>query len=74
MAYESINPYNGERGKHFAEHADAEVEKAVTKAQECFSTWQKTTFAERAAILSKAAHLLRSDTEKVRTSHHSRDG
>lgn len=64
MPYESINPYNGELGKHFAEHSDAEVEKAVAKAQECFCTWQKTTFAERAAVLSSAAHLLRSHTEK----------
>jgi succinate-semialdehyde dehydrogenase / glutarate-semialdehyde dehydrogenase len=64
MAYESINPYNGERGKHFAEHTEAEVEKAVAKAQKCFATWQKTTYADRAAILSKAAHLLRAHTEK----------
>jgi succinate-semialdehyde dehydrogenase/glutarate-semialdehyde dehydrogenase len=68
MAYESINPYNGERGKHFAEHTEAEVEKAVAKAQKCFATWQKTTYADRAAILSKAAHLLRAHMEKFAVS------
>jgi succinate-semialdehyde dehydrogenase / glutarate-semialdehyde dehydrogenase len=65
MAYETINPYNGERVKKFVEHTDAEVETAIAKAQACFTAWKKTTFAERSAILSKAAHLLRRHTEKL---------
>jgi succinate-semialdehyde dehydrogenase/glutarate-semialdehyde dehydrogenase len=65
MAYESINPYTTERVKKFAEHTDAEVEIAIAKAQACFTTWKKTTFAERSAILSKAAHLLRRHTDKL---------
>ena len=65
MAYESINPYTAERVKKFAEHTDAQVEIAITKAQACFTAWKKTTFAERSAILSKAANLLRHHTEKL---------
>jgi len=56
-------PTKARRGKHCAEQTDAEVEKAGAKAQECFSTWQKTTFAVRAGR-SMAARLLRSNTEK----------
>jgi len=64
MAYESINPYNGKRTKQFAEHTGAELEIAVAQAQACFKTWQTTTFAERAAVLSKAALILRSRAEE----------
>ncbi len=60
MAYETINPYNGKLVKQFADHTDAEVEKAVAQAQACFTEWRKKTFAERAAVLSKAARILRS--------------
>ena len=64
MAYESINPYDGKRIKQFALNTDAELERAVAQAQACFERWQRTTFAERAAVLSKAARLLRSRTEE----------
>jgi succinate-semialdehyde dehydrogenase / glutarate-semialdehyde dehydrogenase len=64
MGYQSINPYNGEHGKQFAEHTEAEVSAAVAAAQTCFATWQQTTFAQRSAILSKAAVILRTHKEK----------
>ncbi len=64
MAYESINPYNGKRSQQFAEHTSAEVETAVARAQTCFTTWQTKTFAERAAVLSKSALILRSRAEE----------
>jgi len=64
MAYESVNPYSGQRTKQFAEHTSAEVEAAVTQAQTCFAEWQTTTFTERAAVLSRAALILRSQTER----------
>ena len=63
MAYESINPYNGERVKQFAEHTNIEVEALVAQAQLCFEQWQKTAFVERAAVLKKAARILRERTE-----------
>jgi succinate-semialdehyde dehydrogenase/glutarate-semialdehyde dehydrogenase len=64
MSYETINPYSGKRIRQFADHTDAEVETAVAQAQVCFATWRGTTFAERAAVLSKAAAILRSRAEK----------
>jgi len=64
MAYESINPYSGKRIKQFAEHTDAELETAVAQAEACFVTWRTQTFSERAAVLSKAARILRSRAEE----------
>jgi succinate-semialdehyde dehydrogenase/glutarate-semialdehyde dehydrogenase len=60
VPYETINPYSGKRIEQFADHTDAEVETAVASAQACFATWRGKTFAERAAVLSKAATILRS--------------
>jgi len=67
MAYESINPYSGKQVKHFAEHTDTEVEAAVAQAQTCFAKWRGTTFADRAAVLSKAAKILRARSEEFAT-------
>jgi succinate-semialdehyde dehydrogenase/glutarate-semialdehyde dehydrogenase len=64
MSYETINPYSGKRIKQFADHTDAEVETAVAQAQACFPVWRKKTFAERAAVLSKAAAILRSRADE----------
>jgi succinate-semialdehyde dehydrogenase/glutarate-semialdehyde dehydrogenase len=64
MPYETTNPYSGKRVKQFSEHTDSEVERALAQAQTCFSIWRKKTFAERAAVLSKAARILRSRSEE----------
>jgi succinate-semialdehyde dehydrogenase/glutarate-semialdehyde dehydrogenase len=40
------------------------VEKAVATAEACFPVWRKKTFAERAAVLSKAAAILRSRADE----------
>lgn len=64
MAYETTNPYNGERGKQFADHTSEEIEFAVAQAQSCFTTWRGTSFAERSAVLKKAASILRSRADE----------
>ncbi len=64
MAYESVNPYNGERTRQFADHTEAQVEAAVAQAQTCFAIWRKTTFPERATVLAKAAQILRERSEE----------
>jgi hypothetical protein len=35
MAYETNNPYNGDRVQQFAEHTDSEVEIALARAHSC---------------------------------------
>lgn len=59
MAYESVNPYSGERTAHFEEHTATELETAVARAVRCFPKWKQTTFGWRAAVLKKAAAILR---------------
>ena len=63
MPYQSLNPYDGEIFKTFAELTDAQLETALQTAQRCFLTWRQTTFAERTAILKRAAIILRSRVE-----------
>jgi succinate-semialdehyde dehydrogenase / glutarate-semialdehyde dehydrogenase len=59
MTYQSINPYDGKTLKTFTEHTDAELETAINTADKCFKTWRNWTFAERAAVVAKAAAIMR---------------
>jgi succinate-semialdehyde dehydrogenase/glutarate-semialdehyde dehydrogenase len=64
MSYQSINPFNGELVKSFEEQTDQELGKAITTAADCFETWRKLSFPERAAIVSKAAAIMRGRAEE----------
>jgi succinate-semialdehyde dehydrogenase/glutarate-semialdehyde dehydrogenase len=59
MSYQSINPYNGELVRTFAQHTDQQLETAITTASTCYEIWRKLTFAERAVIVAKAAAIIR---------------
>ena len=59
----SYNPANGEALAKFTEASDADVAAAVAAAQEAFKTWEKTTTAERAAILNKIADVIDENAE-----------
>lgn len=59
MTYQSINPFNGQKGEIFEELSDAQVEQALSTAQSCFSSWKHATYAERAVVIEKAASLMR---------------
>ena len=59
MAYQSVNPYDGRILKTFDELSDAQLETALDTAATCFNTWRHTTFAERAAVVAKAAAIMR---------------
>ncbi|AFU20358.1 aldehyde dehydrogenase family protein [Actinobacillus suis] len=59
----SYNPANGNVLAHFVDATDADVDAAVTAAQEAFKTWRKTTTAERAAILNKIADVIDEHSE-----------
>ncbi len=64
MSYQTINPYTGELLRSFDEHTDPQLETAIAKAATCFDTWKKLTFAERAAIVGKAAAIMRERAEE----------
>ena len=60
MAYQSINPYNGKVLQTFDEISDAALEEKLQQASNCFeSEWRATGFAERSAILKRAASIMR---------------
>jgi succinate-semialdehyde dehydrogenase/glutarate-semialdehyde dehydrogenase len=59
MAIESHNPYTGEVLHQFPAFAAAEVEQILTESHQAAAAWRATTFGERAAVLRRAAELLR---------------
>ncbi|MGV8950559.1 MAG: NAD-dependent succinate-semialdehyde dehydrogenase [Cypionkella sp.] len=63
MAYQSINPATGKLSQSFSELTSAELETKLATAEACYQTWKKTSYAERAVILHKAATLLREQSE-----------
>lgn len=54
-----INPSNGQELGDYAQATRADVEEAMTAAAEAFRTWRKTSALERAALLRRAASLIR---------------
>lgn len=65
MAYQSTNPYNGEIVKSFDNIDDAQLENKLKAAQECFhDDWRHKSFAERKAVLSRAAAIMRERTQE----------
>src|SRR5205085_1605351 len=63
MAYATTNPYTGELLRTFPDATDAEVDQAIENAHVAFLEWRETPIAKRAAILQKAADILRRDSD-----------
>jgi succinate-semialdehyde dehydrogenase/glutarate-semialdehyde dehydrogenase len=61
MAYATINPYTNQLVQSFPDATDAEVDRAIAKADIAFQSWRKTSFPTRATVLNNAAALLRKD-------------
>ena len=64
MTYQSVNPYDGKTLKIFEQLTDEQLETALKTAATCFETWRRTTFAKRAAVVAKAAVLLRARVDE----------
>ena len=64
MTYQSINPYNDKILQSFDELTDLKLEHAIETATTCFETWRHMSFAHRAAIVSRAAVIMRERTEE----------
>lgn len=64
MTYQSLNPFDGTILETFDELTDEQLESAVETAATCFGSWRRTTFAERTAVLTRAAAILRSRVEE----------
>ena len=60
MAYQSTNPYNGKVLQTFEQITDAQLEDKLAQASNCFeNVWRHKSFAERSAVLARAAAILR---------------
>jgi succinate-semialdehyde dehydrogenase/glutarate-semialdehyde dehydrogenase len=65
MAYQSTNPYNGKVLQTFEEISDARLEESLQCAADCFENdWRATSFAQRSAILARAATLMRERSQE----------
>ena len=58
MSYQSVNPYDNKLTQSFEEITDKQLEDKLATATACFAAWKQTTYAQRAAIVDKAAKLL----------------
>lgn len=67
MAYQSVNPHSGKSLKAFDEMTDKALEDALAQADACFDQWRQTTYADRAAVVAKAAMLLRKGVDEYAT-------
>jgi succinate-semialdehyde dehydrogenase/glutarate-semialdehyde dehydrogenase len=67
MAIATINPATGEVVKKFDALTDAQVDEKISKAARTFRSYRKTSFADRARWMNKAAAIL--DAEKQSIGH-----
>ena len=58
MAYQSFNPATGKLVKSFDELTDKQLDAKLATAAKCFQSWKQKTYAERAAVIVKAATIL----------------
>ena len=65
MAIATQNPATGETVQTFEAHTPEQVEAALARAQATFQTWRRTSFADRAALMRRAADLLDEDNESI---------
>jgi succinate-semialdehyde dehydrogenase/glutarate-semialdehyde dehydrogenase len=59
MALYAVNPATGETINTYDEMTPAEVGQAIVQAHHTFLEWRRTTFAERARVMQRAAQILR---------------
>lgn len=61
MSIRSINPATGENLKTFTELDQAQIDEKLTRASGAFRDLHRTTFAERATIMFRAAEILEAE-------------
>jgi succinate-semialdehyde dehydrogenase/glutarate-semialdehyde dehydrogenase len=59
MALQAVNPATGETIQTYDEMTPAAVRDVITQTHTTFQDWKHTTFAERAGVMQRAAHILR---------------
>src|ERR1700687_2695163 len=65
MAYQSVNPFNGEVLRTFDQHTDQQMEQMLVTADWTFrEVWSRKPIRERAKVIGKAASLMLEQKEK----------
>ncbi len=65
MPIASIDPRTGETLETFAALTDAQIDQKIERASKAFARWRRTSFAERAAPMRRAADLLEAEKERL---------
>jgi succinate-semialdehyde dehydrogenase / glutarate-semialdehyde dehydrogenase len=65
MAFTTTNPATGEVEKTFDAHTPAEVDERLARAAAAFGSLKRTSFAERARLMTSAAELLEGEVPDV---------
>lgn len=65
MPITSLNPANGETLKTFEALSEKEVNAKLDGATTAFQLWRRSSFAERAALLEKAAQILENEQNEL---------
>jgi succinate-semialdehyde dehydrogenase/glutarate-semialdehyde dehydrogenase len=65
MAYQSVNPSNGELLRTFDEHTDQQMEEMLVTAEQTFrEVWSRKSVRERAKVIGRAASRMLDQKEK----------
>jgi succinate-semialdehyde dehydrogenase/glutarate-semialdehyde dehydrogenase len=63
MNEQSACPDDAELHRTFAELSDLQLQTALETSANCFAIWRSTSVAERAAVVEKAAAIMRSRSD-----------
>jgi succinate-semialdehyde dehydrogenase / glutarate-semialdehyde dehydrogenase len=65
MAIATINPATGEQVRSFEPLTDGELDRKLARAAEAFGDYRQTSFAQRAAMLRRAAQILEDEVDEL---------
>jgi len=62
--YKSVNPFDGKTLETFEEFSDQRLESAIDTAAKSFERWRRLGFAERGAIVGRAAAIMQARVDE----------
>ena len=66
MAYQTVNPYTGQLVKAYPSHTDADIERALEKADALYhSSWSKGDIDQRLPVLNRLADLMEGHLDEL---------
>src|SRR6266550_9086337 len=65
MSISSINPATGETLKTFESLTKAQIDEKLQRANDTFRVYRQTSFAQRAALMTRAAEILEAEKQDL---------